>query len=182
MLPNLADIKRLRKKYNLSQKDLAKNSGVSQSLIAKVESGKIEPTYSKIVKIFNSLEKLQKNNEKKAKDLVNKKIIFAESFQKLSEIVDLMKKNGISQLPVRSNSMVVGIVNERIVLQAIIDNKDNFSSLTVSDVMGDSPPIVSEKTRQSILLELLRTEAMVLISQKGRILGIVTKADLMSNI
>lgn len=51
----LEEIKQIRKKYNLTQSDLAKRSGVSQSLIAKIEAGRIDPTYSNAQKIFNAL-------------------------------------------------------------------------------------------------------------------------------
>ena len=43
----LNEISRLRKQLGLTQAELAKLSGVSQSLIAKLEAGKIEPSYSK---------------------------------------------------------------------------------------------------------------------------------------
>ena len=39
----LEEIKRLRKKYHLNQKELAQRGDVSQSLIATVEGGTVEP-------------------------------------------------------------------------------------------------------------------------------------------
>jgi predicted transcriptional regulator len=40
----------------LTQGQLAKIAGVSQSFIAKIESGKIDPSYSKVKTIFDVLD------------------------------------------------------------------------------------------------------------------------------
>ena len=42
-------LKELRQQHNLSQMDLAKATGISQSAIAKWEIGKTEPTASAII-------------------------------------------------------------------------------------------------------------------------------------
>lgn len=57
MLPSLDEIAKRRKLLGLTQKQLAKIAGVSQSFIAKIESGKIDPSYSKAKAIFDTLEK-----------------------------------------------------------------------------------------------------------------------------
>ena len=49
----------------LTQTDLAKKANVSQSLIAKIESGKIDPTFTKTKKIFETLSYLEKKEEVK---------------------------------------------------------------------------------------------------------------------
>ena len=43
MITELREIKELRKKFGLTQTDLAELAGVSQSLIAKLESNMIDP-------------------------------------------------------------------------------------------------------------------------------------------
>ena len=50
---DIKEIKILRKKLEITQNELAKKSGVSQSLIAKIESSNIDPAYSSIKKIFD---------------------------------------------------------------------------------------------------------------------------------
>ncbi|MBI2575829.1 helix-turn-helix domain-containing protein, partial [Candidatus Woesearchaeota archaeon] len=46
MIPELANIKTLRKKLGLTQSGFAGQVGVSQSLVAKIEAGRIDPSYS----------------------------------------------------------------------------------------------------------------------------------------
>ncbi|MBS3124223.1 helix-turn-helix domain-containing protein [Candidatus Woesearchaeota archaeon] len=53
ILRNITEIGLLRKRFGLTQKELAANSGVSQSLIAKIESGSVlkQRIYLKLWKI-----------------------------------------------------------------------------------------------------------------------------------
>ena len=46
MLADLSEIRILRKQHNLTQSQLARLAGVSQSLIAKLEAGLIDPGYA----------------------------------------------------------------------------------------------------------------------------------------
>ena len=75
MTHELSEIKKIRKTLGLTQTDLAKRAAVSQSLIAKIESNKIDPTYTKTKKIFDTLNDLENKEEIKAEELMNKKII-----------------------------------------------------------------------------------------------------------
>lgn len=48
----LLQIVEARKAVNLTQIDLSKKTGISQSTIAKIENGKINPSLNNIFKIF----------------------------------------------------------------------------------------------------------------------------------
>ena len=75
MQPNLSEIKRLRKKHELTQAQLAKLALVSQSIIAKIEAEKIDPTYTKVSKIFEVLSQLEQKKEPKIDEFMVKNII-----------------------------------------------------------------------------------------------------------
>ena len=64
MLPELEEIKKKRKLFGMTQADLAAECGVSQSLIAKLESGKIVPAYGKAKKIRLTDWILEKSEKK----------------------------------------------------------------------------------------------------------------------
>ena len=59
-MEELKDIGRRRRQLGLKQVELARLAGVSQSLIAKVERGKIDLAYSKAQEIFRALERGEK--------------------------------------------------------------------------------------------------------------------------
>lgn len=49
-------IKESRIKKNLSQKELADITGISQTYISKIEENKRQPTLSKVIKLANALD------------------------------------------------------------------------------------------------------------------------------
>ena len=55
MVIEIREIKEIRKKLGLTQGQLANMANVSQSLIAKIEAGRLDPTYSNATKIFEAL-------------------------------------------------------------------------------------------------------------------------------
>ena len=63
MLPKIEDIKRRRKILELTQTELAKMAGISQSLLVKIEAGRVSPTYDKAERIFLALESIETKNE-----------------------------------------------------------------------------------------------------------------------
>ena len=66
------DIVRLRKQLGLTQTELAKLSGVSQSLITKMEAKKVEPSYSKVKVLIETLQKQERSDKRTAKNICSK--------------------------------------------------------------------------------------------------------------
>jgi predicted transcriptional regulator len=178
----LGEIRRLRKRYNLSQKDLSNRSGVSQSLIAKIETAKVEPTYSKTVKLFQALEELRNKEETKAEDVMTKSVFFIDVEEKVVEVIKEMKQRNISQVPVIKNKQICGLITETIILNKTIEHSGQINNLQIKDIMGDSPPIISKSTGLRTLLELLKDSPTVLVMEKGELKGIVCKSDLLGKI
>lgn len=175
----ISEIKKIRKKLGLTQFDLAKTSGVSQSLIAKIEAGRLDPSYSNIKKIFSALDGLSLKEEKQAKDIMNKKIITVKSNDAVLSVIKLMKKHGISQLPVEDKGKIVGIVTEK----SLIDKLGpDISKLKVKDVMDESPPIIGLETRLEVISNLLKHFSIVLVAEKGNYKGLISKTDLLEKV
>ena len=170
------EIKHIRKKLGLTQTELAQKSGVSQSLIAKIEAGKLDPTYTKTKRIFDTLNLLAQKKSLKARDIMNRKVISASPSSRLQEIVRKMGKHGISQLPVVEEGRVVGLVTEGLLLEQITERGPGG---TVGEVMEAAPPIVSEQTDTDAVAGLLRHFPMVLVMEKGKVRGLITKSDIL---
>ncbi len=175
----LEEIKEIRKKLGITQNDLARRANVSQSLIAKIEAGRIDPTYTKVQKIFTALSDLGKKHELKAEEIMTQKIVFLEPEDELTEAIKKMKKFGISQMPVVEEHKSVGIVSESIILEAMLDKKEK---LKVKDVMGESPPVVSKESPVSVISNLLKFYPLILVSEDGNLKGVITKSDLLGKI
>ncbi|MBI4399183.1 CBS domain-containing protein, partial [Candidatus Micrarchaeota archaeon] len=163
---------------------LAKLGSVSQSLIAKVEAGKIDPSYSNAKNIFDVLESLEDSEQLKAKDVMSKEIIFIKKGETIAKAAEIMAKNKVSQLPILDGDKIVGSVSEQTISAKIAGGGDmkRISAYKVEDVMEESFPSVDEETPLSVLATLLRYNDAVLIMKRGKLGGIVSKADLLKTV
>jgi len=181
MLHSINEIARRRKMLGLTQKRLAEMAGVSQSLVAKIESGKIDPAYSKVKAIFDALERLETHIDFHAKEMLHAEVVGIQKDASVSEAVQIMMKHGYSQLPVFDGDHSVGSISEKTALNQVLAGKDlkHISKLLVKDIMEEAFPQVGENAPLSLLSSLLQVYSAVLISKKGKVIGIVTKADLL---
>ena len=119
MLPDLREIKPRRVSAGLTQNRLSDLSGVSQSLIAKIEAGNTEPSYAKAKKLFDCLEQLHAKQERQAKDIMTKAVVFVKADETLKKAIRVLEKHGLSQLPVLSEEKQVGSISEKSILAKI---------------------------------------------------------------
>lgn len=168
-------IRLVRKKLDLTQAQFAKQAGVSQSFIAKLEAGRIDPTYSKVKAIAQAVDQLLHREETKAGDLMTSDILSARPQDNVQDLIGVISRRGISQLPVMDGPRLLGLITESGLLEAQASRP--LSGLKARDVMTDAPPIVSPSTPSSAVMGLLRFFPCVLVCKDSRVLGIITKAD-----
>ncbi len=184
MFPTLEDIAKKRRQLGLKQADLAKQAGVSQSLIAKLESGKIDSSYTKVKTIFDVLERLEAKTRIQEEKIVPNQVIGIQKDEPVAKVVRLMKEHGYSQIPVFNGKQSVGSVSEKTILRQILAGKDlaQISKLPTEDVMEDAFPQVTEDAPLELISSLLQTYSAVLVAKRGNVTGIITKADLLRTI
>lgn len=179
MPSEIKDIKFVRKKLGLTQAQLAGLSGVSQSLIAKIEAGSLDPTYSNATKIFSALDSFSRKNDIKSSEIMTPKIISMAPKESAKDAIKKMKKYEISQMPVIDDSgRAVGLISEAIILDAVIENRTGI----INDMMEDAPPVLSKDSSVEAVSDIMRHYPLVLISEKGRLKGIITKSDLLRKV
>lgn len=179
MVFDITQLKKIRKQLNLTQHQFAKRAGISQSMIAKIESSKLDPAYSKVKQIEQTLDFLTKQQESKAKDIMIKEIVSINYNEKISKIIKLMNEYSISQLPVIEKESIIGIVSESSILNK---NLDNIKNLTVKDIMEEPPPIISKTTKIEVIKQLLQYYPLVLVKENGKLVGLITKSDLIKSL
>lgn len=180
-LPDLLrQVRARRVQLGLTQAGLAQASGSSQSLIAKLERGRLNPSYEAMRRVVEALDRLAVGAEPAASDLVRRTPLFAEPGEPLGKALERMKSHGFSQLPVVDRGQPVGSVSESAVLERIERGADlaELKRQPVRSVMGASFPTVDPTARRRTLVELLRDHDAVLVMQEGRLKGVVTKSDL----
>jgi len=181
MFPSLEDIAKKRHGLGLKQSELAKMAGVSQSLIAKLESGKIDSSYTKVKAIFSVLDRLEVKMKVQTGKVVNREVIGVQKGELVSRVVDLMKNYGYSQIPIFDGKLSVGSISEKTVLRQIMGGKDlaQISNLPAMEIMEEAFPQVGEDAPMSLISNLLQNYPAILVAKKGKVIGIITKADLL---
>jgi predicted transcriptional regulator len=170
-----------RRKQGMTQHALARAAGVSQSLVAKIEAGSVDAAYSKIKAIVGALERAQLSGEKTAREIMHPGIKSVLPSDTLHAASAAMRKLSISQLPVMDGGRVVGSITEASILSCFSEKKD-IAKIKVAEVMEEAFPNVLPSTPISAVAALLRHHPAVLVSKKGDIAGIITKADMLRTI
>ncbi len=184
MLPDIKEIKNMRKKANITQKELASMTGLSQSYIARLESGDLNPTYENVRKIFSILEEeisRVEGKEKKASDIMTKDITYVETEDPLEKAMKILLEKGFSQLPVFENGILVGSITDSKIGQKIANgvSTSDLRKFKVKDFMDEPFPQVPENTPIKIVSYLLKNYQAVLVTSMGKVTGIITKSDLL---
>ena len=181
MLPELDTIASRRRVLGLTQTQLAEKAGVSQSYIAKLEAKNIEPSYSKVKAILEVLNGLEQGRETRVEEIMTTKIINVQQNEVIQKAVDIMRDTGFSQLPVMDEDRPVGSITERTIIDRITSTEEDgpVTEMPISEVMDDPFPQVGEDAPVSIIAGLLRIYPAVMVYNKDKITGIVTKADLL---
>jgi len=178
MLPELSEIKQMRNKVGLTQVELARLAKVSQSLIAKIEAGKIVPNYRKTKRIFEALESVGKAEQRKAAEVMSRHVVSVRENDRIVKAAKLMERHAFSQLPVIRKEKSIGTVTEHAIIESM-QNGIDVKKAKVRDIMQESLPIVAPNTIFGTLACLLEHEQALLVAKKGKIIGIITKSDLL---
>jgi predicted transcriptional regulator len=171
VFPSIKEIARRRRLMGISQKALATGAGISQSLLAKIESGKANPAYATVNKLFEVLDRHEAANSKKASDVMVRNVVTLKDNDKIAKAAKLAKEHKISQFPVEKNGVYIGSIRSLDLLDA---QKDEEVSSYINEL-----PTVGEETPLNALVGLLSATGLpVIVLSKGKVVGIITADDL----
>lgn len=178
-LPTPYDFKKLRLELGLTQHDLATRAGVSQPLIARIESGDVDPRLSTLHKIFNAFDAARKEKVL-VRSVMHSPIIHTTSDSSLEDAASIMEEHGFSQMPVIDGGIPVGSISTDQMVASMTDQDiKKVSHLLVRNIMSESFPTVSPTTDANTVSRILEKNPAVLVLEKGVVVGMVTKHDIM---
>jgi predicted transcriptional regulator len=179
-VPTPDALKAARQRLGLTQAEVARSAGVSQPLIARIESGSVDPRLSTLTAIVAALNRAERQ-EVHVRDVMVAPVLTLKAGDSVGEAIRLMRENSISQLPVLQKGVPVGSLSEQSVVQALAQAKDPeaLARATVADVMGPPFPTASPDTSVEQASRMLQDAHALLVMERGRLLGIVAKADLL---
>jgi predicted transcriptional regulator len=170
--PELKQIKIKRKALGLTQQYLAKQAHISQSLLAKLEAGQVVPNYYIAKRLFEKLEEVENYDSKKAFEVMNPKVIKLKPEDKISKVIKIAIKHGISQFPVEQNGEIIGSITTS-------DMLDVEKNAKVSECMSGMLPTVGKDMPVEVVKSIVKSSSAVLVVESGKIIGIITAEELL---
>ncbi|MHC4537869.1 MAG: CBS domain-containing protein [Planctomycetota bacterium] len=178
------ELRKLRKSIGLTQKALAEKAGVSQSLIARIERKTVDPRLSTLKRILSALTLAKA--DRTVKDIMHLPVIVIHSADTVRKAIEIMKKNNISQIPVLEKGRIAGSIQESTLMNKIYRSRNpetvlNTHVYNIMDPVDSAFVFANLTTRLDAVLNTLSSGIpAILVLEKGKLLGIVTKIDALS--
>lgn len=174
MILTTNDLRNLRLRSGMTQAELAEAIGVSQSYVARLERGSLDPKLSIVKKIVDILTG---KTGKVCSEIMTPDPIVIDARDVVSVAVSLMQKHNYSQLPVLRGTQIVGIITEWDIIQNL---QHDLREISVQAVMSPSGSLmVDGDTSVDVIIPLFESYQAVIVHNQGRIQGIITRSDLL---
>jgi cystathionine beta-synthase len=112
-------------------------------------------------------------------------LLYVNPSAPVSEAIEIMRSNGVSQLPVCkntppfANAEVAGSVDE-LELMDVIHRNPGAMGTSVEKVMGTKLPTIGVGQKVELAVEMLETAPALLVLSGGQPLSVLTRTDLLS--
>jgi cystathionine beta-synthase len=107
-------------------------------------------------------------------------LITARPGDRVKAIVQIMKKHGISQLPVLDGGRLVGIISEGDLVDALLKDPENLDRV-IAGLIDQNYVVVPPETPVGRLASIFSEGKVALVEENGTIRGLVTKIDLIDH-
>ena len=174
-IPTGGFLREWRKSLGLTQAALAQRSGLTQSVIAKVETEVVDPRVSTVRKMVGALNRIESPDQvQTVGDIMVSEVTALSQTESVQSAIDKMVLGGISHLPVLSErGAVVGLVSEASLLK-----NDTGAMTSVDEVMRVDFSMVDIDVSIGEARRLLGEEEVLLVSQRGVLVGLVARIDM----
>jgi predicted transcriptional regulator len=177
-MDSLAEIRKRRLALGIPLGELARAIGRSDATLSRIERGQIRPSYELVQRMLAYLETQEGLAAPRltVAELMNRSLVTVESSAPLATAAQRMDGGAFSQLPVVDDGRVVGALSEAALLRALA--QPHARRMRVREVQEAAYPVVDGAFPADLLPPVLGRYAAVLVAERGALVGIVTKADL----
>jgi len=181
-------IKNARRSLGISQKELAKSCGLSQSMIARLEGDivKLNPSYREVYNVMSRLSSMGTSMSKArlvsktASDIMHRNVVMLNTHDSVEKAIKIIRSYDFAYIPVVDDSRAVaGTVYQKDILNAATNRPAEVSRIEIGSIMSHALPQVDRKTSVIMLKPFLENFGSVLVTDKGKILGIITAYDVL---
>ena len=118
----------------------------------------------------------------RARDVMTRDVATVDGASTVGNALTLMRHLGVRHLPITEHGRFLGLVDDRLVTRALLTGPDRDEALEqpVEQAMTRYVPQVgpdTKVTRVSRLLRASRSDAVVVVDDQDRLLGLITLVD-----
>jgi len=149
-----------------------------------------------VVKVDDLLEKIVETDEEEIGKFISSDIKFVSPNDNIGKVIKIFKEKNISRLPVVENGKIVGVITmhdlmEKVILPEekpeygeFVAEKKRYLKIPVKGIMISDPFIMppNAKVKEAVKEMLDRRIGGIIVSSNGKLLGMVTKKDLLEPI
>lgn len=179
----LRRLREQRQRLGLTQAELARLAGVSQALIARMESAnartRIDPRLSTYVRVLRAMEQTERKRVTAGR-VAHAPVLSAALDDTLEEVARVFERESISQMPVLQGGVQVGSISDRGIARVLArGDPRRISTMRVREILEEPFPVVGPNEGLDTLSVLLERHGAVLVQERGQITGVITKHDVM---
>ena len=179
-IPSPEELRSRRETLGLRQTEIARRAGISQSMVARIEAGSVDPrvsTLNKIITVLNNAEPKKIT----AGQIMHMPVLSVPPQASISQAVEIFEKNNISQLPVIERGVPVGCISESVIVKAIEQQRlHHTQQFMVKDFMEPGFPTVPPDMDVETVINILQQNHAVLVTEGRIVRGVITKHDLIT--
>ncbi len=179
-IPSPEELRSRRETMGLRQTEIARRAGISQSMVARIEAGSVDPrvsTLNKIIGVLNSAEPKKIT----ASQIMHTPVLSVPPQASISQAVEIFEKNNVSQLPVIERGVPVGCISEAVIVKAIEQQRLHPAhAVIVRDLMEPGFPTVPPDMDVETVVNILQQNHAVLVTEGRMVRGVITKHDLIT--
>jgi predicted transcriptional regulator len=171
----ISHLRRLLDEQDMTQKELAERTGISESHVSRALNEGREASYEKIYRMWTVLKQEEAEERVTAEDVMEGKIEWALPDETVGEVGKRAMEMAYTQLPVREGMDHIGWVTTETL--AGKDSNSPIRPLVHREGFTTVPPYLDVETIQEYLNGEYRA---MLVEDDGEFLGIVTPYDLVN--
>lgn len=173
VIVTIDELRQQRIQAGFSQSELALEIGVSQSYIARMESGDLDPKYSivcKIVEVVSGLSSIV------CSEIMNSAPQTIDGRQTVAIAKRAMDQSGKNVLIVLRGARVVGCLTYGDILR---NEHLDFEQISVEAILNPlGIPIVDENSPIIAIVPLLKTYRVIAVQKQGRFSGTIARDEI----
>ncbi len=110
------------------------------------------------------------------------RLLFVDYDDTVRRALQLMREHDVSQLPVMKEGLVVGTASEAALMGAALESPEQMQAVVATVMVPPLPTVGADETLEAVGRLLSERNSAVLVEENSRIIGIVSRFDMIEHL